>query len=146
MQTINTLSDQNKIERKLFTGGVIFALLSVILGAFGAHGLEKLIAEKAINSFHTGVRYQMYHGLALLLIANTHLIPIKIKKRVGTFFYLGTLLFSFSIYLLSIDELLSFSFKKIAWITPLGGLLLIIGWSYLLISLFKKMPNLKTEK
>ncbi|UZO82022.1 DUF423 domain-containing protein [Aquimarina sp. ERC-38] len=130
-----------KIEFYLLINGVTFTLLSVLLGAFAAHGLEKLVDARAIASFNTGVRYQMYHGLALILLANIPQIASTTKKRVGMFFWIGTILFSVSIYLLSIDELLSFSFKKIAWITPVGGLLLIIGWAYLLLILIKNLKR-----
>ena len=129
--------NEKKVEFNLTIWGVLFVLLAVLLGAFGAHGLKKWVDANAIASFDTGVRYQMYHGLALILLANMGLITMRTKKTVALFFGIGTLLFSLSIYFLVIDDIFSISLTKIAWITPLGGLLLITGWVYLLIVLYR---------
>ena len=103
-------------------------ILAVALGAFGAHGLEKLIDAEAIQTFETGVTYQMYHALFLLIIGSTGLLSQQKKKLPFFLIAAGVVLFSFSIYLLAINSLTQFDFKSIGIITPIGGLLLILGW------------------
>ncbi len=123
------------MNNKIVISGAILGMLAVIFGAFGAHALKEALSENAIDTFETGVRYQMYHALLLLIIGTTNLVSIKFKKRIFWCLILGILFFSGSIYLLSIDELLNFNAKSIGIITPIGGLLLIIGW-FLLITDF----------
>ena len=105
-----------------------FGLLAIIFGAFGAHGLEKVVEQSAIDSFETGVRYQMYHALFLLLLGMWDGMVVNRKKIVFHLIWIGVVLFSFSIYALSLNELTSFDFKKIGFITPIGGTILIVGW------------------
>ena len=116
------------MNKTIFSTGSFFGVLAVILGAFGAHGLEKLVDIEAIQTFETGVRYQMYHALLLLILANTNFVGEKNKKAIFYLIVLGIILFSFSIFLLATNALTSFDFKKIALLTPLGGILLILGW------------------
>lgn len=117
--------------------GVIFAALSVILGAFGAHTLKTMISPDALVTFETGVRYQMYHALALIAIGLTGAISVKFQKYITGFFVTGILFFSGSIYLLSLKEVLPFDPTTIAFITPIGGTFFIIGWFYFLVQLIK---------
>ena len=124
------------MNKTIFSTGVLFGVLSVILGAFGAHGLEQLIDANAIMTFETGVRYQMYHALFLLILANTKFLSEQRKKAVFYLIVLGIMLFSFSIYFLATNTLTSFDFKKIALLTPLGGTLLIFGWILLAYRVF----------
>lgn len=121
----------------MMTGGIV-ALLAVILGAFGAHGLEKLVDADRINSFTTGVRYQMYHAIVCILLGTIGVISETAKKRIFYFFVVGIILFSGSIYLLVIDEVLGVSLSSIGFVTPLGGLLLILGWIFFVFSLRKQ--------
>ncbi|WP_282053620.1 DUF423 domain-containing protein [Maribacter luteus] len=116
------------MNKTIFSTGVVFGVLAVVFGAFGAHGLAKLIDADAMVTYETGVRYQMYHALFLLVLANTNFLEVQKKKTVFYLTVLGVVLFSFSIYLLAINSLTSFDFKKIALLTPLGGSLLILGW------------------
>ena len=116
------------MNKTIFGTGIVFGVLAVILGAFGAHGLEKLVDAEAIQTFETGVRYQMYHALLLLVLGNTNFLSEKSKALIFYFLVAGIQLFSFSIYLLATNDLTSFDFKKIALLTPLGGVLLILGW------------------
>ena len=109
--------------------GTFFALLSVILGAFGAHFLKKRIPESAVQSFEVGVRYMMYHGFALLILP---LFSLAITEWIERFFILGTVLFSFSIFLLSLQTLFKRNLKVLGPVTPIGGFLLIVGWGLLL--------------
>ena len=126
------------MNRKFLITGAIFGLVAVILGAFAAHGLKESISGESLNSFETGVRFQMYHAFLLLILGN-----IQFEKRSNVLyilFSLGTILFSGSIYLLSTSEISGIDFTSIALITPLGGGLLIIGWAILLLN-FIKLKN-----
>ncbi|GGX18513.1 DUF423 domain-containing protein [Aquimarina muelleri] len=125
------------INKTILITGAVMALLAVILGAFGAHGLKKLVDPEGVDSFTTGVRYQMYHAIVLVILGNMSVLQDVVKKRIFYFFIGGITLFSGSIYLLVIDEVLGVSLSSIGFITPLGGLLLIIGWVLFVISLVK---------
>ena len=117
------------MENKYFKIGVIFALLSVILGAFGAHLLKDLLSETELSSFKTGVRYQMFHALGIIILSlNQDKFTDKLN-RVLQIMSLGIILFSFSIYLLSLQNILSISVSFLGIITPLGGLFLITSWT-----------------
>ncbi|UJS24060.1 DUF423 domain-containing protein [Thiothrix winogradskyi] len=105
-------------------------MLAVILGAFGAHGLEKLVDAKMLQRFHTGVEYQFYHSLALLFISILNkLIKNKYVAYAGYAFLLGMVLFSGSLYLYVLTGI-----KGFALVTPLGGLSFIVGWGLLAFS------------
>lgn len=117
-----------KINKNIVITAALLAALTIIVGAFGAHGLKELISEKSLVSFETGVRYQMYHVIVMLALGlSTGILP-KTQKWVFWFFIIGILFFSGSIYLLALNEFLPFDTKLIAFITPIGGFLLIIGW------------------
>ncbi|MGJ8683676.1 MAG: DUF423 domain-containing protein [Nonlabens sp.] len=118
--------------KKLLIAGILFALTAVVLGALGAHALEKYITPDQLKSFETGVRYQMYHALALILVALIPMITNKTKKTVFYLFTSGIILFSVSIYLLSTASMWNTSFSFLGPVTPVGGMLLIIGWVVLL--------------
>lgn len=116
------------MNKTIFLTGIIFGVLAVVLGAFGAHGLEKVLDADGIQTFETGVKYQMYHALFLLVLSNLTKLPEKSKKGVFYIIIAGILFFSFSIYGLATNSLTAFDFKSIAFITPIGGSLLIAGW------------------
>ena len=117
---------------------IFFALTAVVFGALGAHYLKDLIASNQLTSFKTGVNYQFFHALAILLISlNKDKFNTHVKKSLF-FLFIGTLFFSFSIYLLALKDLLLISFQYLGLITPIGGLLLIIGWFLLFFCLKKK--------
>ncbi len=127
------------MKQKLKILGAVFGIMAVIIGAFGAHGLEGKIDTDNINSFETGVKYQMYHALLLVILGfnlKSH------SKHIKTIFYLflfGIICFSFSIYFLSTNSLTSFfDFTSIALITPLGGTLLILGWFFIILNFIKE--------
>ena len=119
--------------------GAILAGLAVALGAFGAHGLKKIVAPEMVNTFETGVRYQFYHSFALIIVA------ILFEKFPGTWmnyagyaFITGMLLFSGSLYLLTaINATGSVGLKGIGIITPFGGLFLIAGWILMVVAFLK---------
>ncbi len=108
--------------------GAIYGFLAVILGAFGAHALKKIVSEDQLKSFETGVKYQIYHAIVLLLVG------FEIKESntyIGLCFIVGTFLFSFSIYGLILSSAKGKKLRFLGPITPLGGFLLLIGWGLL---------------
>ncbi len=120
--------------------GTILAGLAVALGAFGAHGLKKLVGPETISTYQTGVQYQMYHALALLLLGVLYeRSQNSLLNFAGIFFIAGVVLFSGSLYLLvSLKAMNKFSTTGVGMLTPIGGLFFIIGWALLLINLLKK--------
>ena len=121
------------MDKKIITTGAIFGMLAIILGAFGAHALKKILSEKQLHSFDVGVKYQMYHSIVLLVLSfNTN----AISSATYWCFTIGIVLFSFSIYGLVLSDAKGRKFRFLGPITPIGGLLLIIGWLLLLISVF----------
>ena len=129
------------MEKKILILGLILGLLSIIFGAFGAHALKKVLSEESLVSFETGVRYQMYHALFLLLIANTAFLSVKEKSILFYLVLVGVLFFSGSIYLLSTSVLTGIKSKILGPITPIGGLILIVSWGYFLYALIVKNTN-----
>ena len=117
--------------------GAFYGMTSVILGAFGAHAFKKILSVERLQSFETGVKYQMYHALLLLIIGFFFKFETGTEKWAAWCIILGVILFSFSIYLLSFQEVLGVNLKFLGPITPLGGLLMITGWA-LLIYVFAK--------
>ncbi|HMK27106.1 MAG TPA: DUF423 domain-containing protein [Chitinophagaceae bacterium] len=129
------------MHKRFLIIAAIFGGLAVILGAFGAHGLEKITSdEKILHGFQTGVQYQMYHALALLAIAIMYeKFQTTWIKWAGNCFITGIILFSGSLYtltLLKIQE--SSAVKFVGPVTPLGGIFFILGWLFLLIAAMKK--------
>lgn len=125
------------MNRKLLISGAFFGMLAIILGAFATHGLKPMLTAESIMTFETGVKYQMYSALFLLILGG---LPIASENVKTACFYLttvGIILFSGSIYFLATNSLTSFDFRVIGLITPLGGSLLITAWLLLLISLIK---------
>lgn len=125
------------MDRKILIAGTFFGLVAVVLGAFATHGLKPLLTPAAIGTFETGVRYQMYSALFLLLLGGYPIVSTKTKKICFYLTCFGIVLFSGSIFLLATNSLTSFDFKVIALLTPLGGSLLIFAWIVLLISFIK---------
>ena len=116
-----TLHPQAK--KSLILSTLILAL-AVFIGAFGAHGLKNIVTADKLVTFETGVRYQFYHGFALLMVALTQQQLPMIKLQ-GSFycFLIGILLFSFNCYFYVLSDL-----KVFAMIIPVGGLLFMMGW------------------
>lgn len=116
----------------------ILGLITIILGAFGAHALKDKLDPESMQSFETGVRYMMYHVLALLFINSSSLLREKSKKQISFMFFAGILLFSGSIFMISLDIV---SAKYIWFLTPLGGLILIFAWLITAIGFFKSIEK-----
>ncbi|MDB2606220.1 DUF423 domain-containing protein [Zobellia sp.] len=117
--------------------GALYGLLAVIFGAFGAHALKKLLSEEQLKSFETGVKYQMYHAIVLLLIGFNFNVDVAFQQYMVYCFAIGTFLFSFSIYALVISSAKRKKLRFLGPITPLGGLLLVGGWALLLYSFIR---------
>ncbi len=129
------------MNKKLLIAGSILGILGIILGAFAAHGLEKLVDANAIKTFETGVRYQIYHAFLLLILGSSSFVSLKSKKSIFYLVLLGLIFFSGSIYGLATNSLSSFDFKTIALITPIGGLLLIVAWIVMLIGIIRNQVD-----
>jgi uncharacterized membrane protein YgdD (TMEM256/DUF423 family) len=125
------------MDKKLLSTGAIFGMIAIILGAFGAHALKKVLTMEQLSTFETGVRYQMYHALFLILIGTMTNLSEKTKKIIYSLVVLGVVFFSGSIYLLATNSLTSFDFKTIGFITPIGGFLLISAWGILTFDFLK---------
>ncbi|HEX7902708.1 MAG TPA: DUF423 domain-containing protein [Chitinophagaceae bacterium] len=129
------------MHKRFLTAGAVFGGLAVALGAFGAHGLEKVTADaKTLHGFQTGVEYQLYHALALLAVAIVfEKFPNSLVRWAGNLFIAGILLFSGSLYLLTFLKIQGSSVMSIVGpVTPIGGLLIIGGWVCLLAGVLKK--------
>ena len=128
------------MNRSILIKGASLGCIAVILGALGAHALKNMLTPDQLASFETGVKYQMYH--AILLVALAFYIkkePSKYISNAINLMFLGVILFSGSIYLLILKNILALEFLKFAGpITPIGGILLVIGWFLLILEGFKK--------
>ncbi len=124
----------NKTARVFVIYGSISMVLSVVIGAFGAHILKNILSENMIVIYHTGVEYQFYHSLGLFAVAFvSNFQDNKQVKYSGYFMILGIILFSGSLYLLSTTG--------VGWIgivTPIGGLCFIVSWILLAIGISKQ--------
>ena len=112
----------------------VLGVLTIVLGAFGAHALKKTLTIDEINSFETAVRYQMYHVIVLLFVNTYTGFSDSKKKQISWLFFVGILLFSGSIYVI---QLTSVTAKSIWFVTPLGGLLFIFGWAIMGMNFLK---------
>jgi uncharacterized membrane protein YgdD (TMEM256/DUF423 family) len=136
------------VNKLFLTTGAAFCAISVIFGALGAHWLkgkvsEGLLTPENLQSFETGVKYQMYHGLALILVAIvSERITAPQFNYAGNLFIIGTILFSFSIYFLSTKGISGLTnLKFLGPVTPLGGLLMIAGWMMFIIGVAKRINS-----
>lgn len=129
------------MHKKFLAIAAIFGGVAVALGAFGAHGLQKLTADaKTLQGFSTGVEYQMCHALALIAVAILfEKFPGRWLKWAGNCFVAGVILFSGSLYLLTVLKIQdSDAVKFIGPVTPLGGVFFIAGWFFLLLAVIRK--------
>ncbi len=121
------------MERKIILLASLIGGVAVVLGAFAAHGLKPLLTVSAFDSLGTGIRYQMYHAFLLFYIGSTSRLNNKQQSILYKLILSGIVLFSGSIYLLSTNDLTSFNFNVIGFVTPLGGLFLITSWILLFV-------------
>ena len=134
------------MKSKIITTATILGMIAIILGAFGAHALKKILSIAQLATFETGVRYQMYHALFLLFIGLFDELTDAVKKTIYYLVLSGVILFSGSIYLLATNDLISYDFKRIGFVTPIGGLLLIMAWGVLLVTLLNKNHKIRRIK
>lgn len=119
--------------------GALYGLLAIIFGAFGAHALKKSFTEDQLKSFETGVKYQMYHAIVLIMVSFNLNLETALERNMIYCFSLGTFLFSFSIYGLCLSGAKGKKWKFLGPVTPVGGLLLAVGWVMLLYSFIKNL-------
>ncbi len=123
------------MDRTFLLIGSILGLLTVVFGAFGAHALKNRLSPEMLAVFETAVRYQMYHTFALLIVAAAigRIGDAAWLVMAGWFFFAGILLFSGSLYALAFTNV-----GMLGALTPVGGLLFLIGWACLIIFAFGK--------
>ena len=112
----------------------ILGAITIILGAFGAHTLQETLSVGELESFETAVRYQMYHVIVLLYVNSYAKFTIRDKNLISYLFFIGILFFSGSIYAITYG----INAKSIWFVTPLGGLFLILGWVKMAVTFIKK--------
>ena len=125
------------INKKIVLTSSVLFITAIILGAFGAHALKDLLSIEKLQSFEVGVRYQFYVSIVCLLFG---LLNEKIPFNLSGFFIfqiVGIFMFSGSIYLLSLEQILSLNLKFLGPITPLGGLMMIFGWIIFIVRLIR---------
>ena len=125
------------MKRIVLFSGAIYGSLSVIMGALGAHALKKVLTLEKLQSFEIGVKYQMYHAIVLLAVGFFFSFSSRVEQLMGWSFIVGVFLFSVSIYLLSLASVWQVNLSFLWPVTPLGGLIMIIGWILLLLSIVK---------
>jgi len=122
-----------KVSIMLFLG-----MIAVILGALGSHALKEVLRPEQLESFTIGVRYQMTHVILLMIVLLTSYFEERIKQTSFWLTIVGILLFSGSIYLLNLQELLGVKLSFLGPVTPIGGLFLIANWGFLALKAFKR--------
>lgn len=128
------------MKKQIILTATIFGALAVIFGAFGAHGLKPHLAAGRLEIWQTGVQYHFYHVLVLLFLSILTQSGIKLVKTIYYLFTLGIILFSGSLYLLACRDLLGWGWiPALGPVTPIGGVLLILGWVMLAIAAYKQL-------
>lgn len=126
------------MDKKILSTAGILGMTAIILGAFGAHALKKVLSIDELTTFETGVKYQIYHALFLLFLGINQSISEKTKRTIFWIITIGVFMFSGSIYLLATMSISNINFKPFGIITPIGGLLLILGWGIFSMQFLKK--------
>lgn len=126
------------MHKRIILTAAISGILAVSLGAFGAHALKVRVSADALALWKTGVEYHFYHTLALLFLGNFNSVKSNWVKFSSYCFTGGIILFSGSLYLLALREVFQTNYGPVLGpITPLGGLLFILGWLFLLVAALK---------
>lgn len=126
------------MDKKILLVAAFLGITAIVLGAFGAHGLKKVLSMEQLATFEVGVRYQMYHALFLLFVG---IFAFLGEKERSIIFYLtitGVLFFSGSIYFLATNTITNIKTKFLGPITPIGGMFLIMAWSYFFYVILSK--------
>jgi uncharacterized membrane protein YgdD (TMEM256/DUF423 family) len=129
------------MQRKLLIFASASGICAVALGAFGAHGLKPLLSVEMLAAYETGIRYQFYHTLVLLMAAFTFTPTANTLKWAARFFMAGILFFSGSLYLLAFSSLGSSTWSWLGPVTPVGGLCFMLGWASVLIYAIKNVKS-----
>ncbi|MDU1906265.1 MAG: DUF423 domain-containing protein [Dysgonomonas sp.] len=114
-----------------------YGLSGVILGALGSHAFKSILSAEKLVSFETGVRYQMYHAIVLLILGFFFNFSSPIERWSSLCIMIGTFLFSFSIYFLTFTDHFNINLRFLGPITPVGGMFLIAGWLLLIVYFIK---------
>jgi len=117
---------------------LILGMIAVILGALGSHTLKEVLRPEQLESFTIGVRYQMTHVLLLIVVLLTSHFDEGVKQTSFWLTIIGILLFSGSIYLLNIQQLLGLKLSFLGPVTPIGGLFLITNWGFLALKALRR--------
>ncbi|WP_342348132.1 DUF423 domain-containing protein [uncultured Nitrospira sp.] len=124
------------MARPILMSGALMALFGVAIGAFGAHGLKSFLSEQMLAAFETGVRYHLIHALGMISAGlSLAYVPLRQFKWAGWAFFLGVVLFSGSLYVMSISGV-----RGLGIVTPFGGLCFIVGWGLLARGYWKAFP------
>ncbi|OYU81121.1 MAG: hypothetical protein CFE23_06420 [Flavobacterium sp. BFFFF1] len=126
------------MDKKITATGALLGFLAIVFGAFGAHALKKVLTVDLLAAFETGVRYQMYNALFLLFLGKFDLVSERSKKIVYNLVLWGIVLFSGSLYTISLLSVADIQVRLVGILTPFGGLLLIMGWFWLFIEIIRK--------
>lgn len=122
------------MNKTIAVTGILLILSGIVCGAFGAHSLKEIVSTAKLTSFETGVRYQLIQGLGLLIVGLQS--PTELSLKV---FYqlmlVGTILFCFSIYILTFSEVINLPTALLGPLTPIGGLFMVSAWLILLIKI-----------
>jgi uncharacterized membrane protein YgdD (TMEM256/DUF423 family) len=143
VQTVGSSKNRNLgflyfMNKQIIITASVFGMLAVIAGAFGAHALQAFLSPKNLEIWHTAVQYQFYHVFALLFLSTFPRVKSKLVSAAYYLFTFGIVLFCGSLYLLSCRELPGWGWlSAVGPVTPVGGLLFIIGWLILGLAAFR---------
>lgn len=126
------------MDKKVVLVAAFLGVTAIILGAFGAHGLKKVLSAEQLTTFEVGIRYQMYHALFLLFVGTFAFLGEKERTIIFYLTITGVLFFSGSIYFLATNTITNLKTKFLGPITPIGGLFLVAAWVYLFYAVLSK--------
>jgi uncharacterized membrane protein YgdD (TMEM256/DUF423 family) len=115
------------MNKKVILIAVGLIILGIILDAFSAHALKKLISFEQLQSFKVGTKYHLFHSLAVLILGINY-SKLKLSSTIIALFISGIICFSFSIYFLSVQDLIGVKLNILGPVTPIGGILFIFAW------------------
>ena len=126
------------MDKRILLVAAFLGVTAIILGAFGAHALKKVLSVEQLTTFEVGVRYQMYHALFLLFVGTFAFLGEKERSIIFYLTIVGVLFFSGSIYLLATNTITNLKTKFLGPVTPIGGSILVSAWVYLFYAVLSK--------
>ncbi len=126
------------MDKRILLVAAFLGVTAIILGAFGAHALKKVLSVEQLTTFEVGVRYQMYHALFLLFVGTFAFLGEKERSIIFYLTIVGVLFFSGSIYFLATNTITNLKTKFLGPITPIGGLFLVSAWGYFFYAVLSK--------